>query len=106
MSITYTWEIPQLEYTSEELPQVVREVHWSVSGETANGVIDSRYGSTKLNVINVSPNTFVAFEDLTLDIILGWLGDDFVSEQESKIAHTIEAQIASTNRASPPPWSE
>ena len=110
-----TWAIESLERTFElnEESNVVTKIHWNcedsvtiqVDGEDRN--IPGRVsGSQPLDTSDLSD--FVAYEDVTEEIVLGWLMDSeeegFQDVVEAKIAAQIERQINPTE-GSGLPWA-
>ena len=113
--MTATWKIESLERTFElnEESNVVTKIHWNcedsvtiqVDGEDRN--IPGRVsGSQPLDTSDLSD--FVAYEDVTEEIVLGWLMDSeeegFQDVVEAKIAAQIERQINPTE-GSGLPWA-
>ena len=110
-----TWTIESLERTFElnEESNVVTKIHWNcedsvtiqVDGEDRN--IPGRVsGSQPLDTSDLSD--FVAYEDVTEEVALGWLMDSeeegFQDVVEAKIAAQIERQINPTE-GSGLPWA-
>lgn len=96
--IKYYWTINPLECypTSSQGPDYVLVAHWQLHAET---------GSYSAQIIGTqtmaSPSTgsgsFIAFQDLTLDLVQGWIeqsmGEEKVNELKENLAKNIESQI-------------
>jgi hypothetical protein len=100
MTITTTWAIAQLEH--ETADGFVFTAHWTASA--TNGEFSaSSYGSIGFE----RPDNLIPYEDLTEEIVVGWVKEEFgkekVDEIEAALAANIESQIHPT-RASGMPW--
>ena len=107
MSITYTWNINQMDaYPShEDQTDVVFTVHWTFVGTDGTHTA-SVYGTVGVTYEAGSP--FTPYTNLTHDIVTAWiinsLGEEKVTEMESNISSQID------NLANPPvvspklPW--
>ena len=109
MAITYRWNFDPLEveYSSASLANVVKIVHWQYHAETEGtssiGGVPSRSGSfyaSSIGTVNTGPvasSDFVAYASLTEAIVLGWvtasLGDDTITEIQTGVSKSLEAQL-------------
>jgi len=73
-------------------------VHWVVTG------VDGDYSATNIGtqvVLLSEGSTFIPFEDLTNDVVVGWtkeaMGEEQVTQIEASIASTIESLITPTS---------
>ena len=105
------WTIESLERTFElnEESNVVTKIHWNCNDSTTVGedtYSGSVYGSESLNTSDLED--FVAYEDVTEEVALGWLMDSedegFQDVVEAKIVAQIERQITPTE-GSGLPWA-
>jgi hypothetical protein len=93
--ITYNWNCKTVDIYPESKGQanVVYYVHWTLTGEE-----DDYFASyLGLQQIEVNPSeTFIPFEDLTNEIITGWvknaMGPEKVTEAENEVALKISEQ--------------
>jgi len=100
MAVSYNWTINPLECypTSSEGPDYVFIAHWQLhASEEYSG---SLYTATSIGTQSVPANTgsaFIPFEDLTLEIVQGWveesMGPDQVASLEAGLAQNIANQI-------------
>jgi len=73
MSINYEWSFNPLESypTASGQTDVVFKVHWQLAGSTGS------YDSTRIGVQTIasyeSGSVFIPFEELTKDIVYGWV---------------------------------
>jgi len=105
--ITYDWDCKTVDVHPQEKEQtdVVYNVHWIVTGISEK--IDFKgvpYSVTSIGtqVVPLSEGgTFIPFEDLTNEIIVGWtkeaMGEETVASIETGIANQIEALINPTS---------
>jgi hypothetical protein len=108
MTITYTWNIVRLDCYPEldGETDVVFVCHWTLSGEEA-GFSGGVYGSVGVTLDPDAP--FVAYADLTLAQVVGWvqdaLGADQVTAYEANVAQQINDQVVPPVVTPPLPWS-
>jgi hypothetical protein len=101
-AITYTWTIAQMD---RSLPAgMVQTLHWTVSAADGDHTA-SAYGSIGLEPAD--PLTMVPFEDLTPELVIGWLKDQ-LGDQVASIEDALAGQIAdqkTPKQASGLPWA-
>ncbi len=105
--ITYSWNFNPLEvtYNFNGLTNVVNVVHWQFSGVTGS-VTNQVIGTVSLN----TPDTgsFVAYEDLTKEIVTGWvqetMGVERVAALSSSVSTSIALQLQPIQGTLTPPW--
>jgi hypothetical protein len=90
MAIVYTWKILQMDRNVADDGVVV--AHWSCLGKdevTEN--TDRVYGSVSFTPNPESPD-FIPYENLTEEIVLGWLWNGKIDKQEYEnvVAATIQ----------------
>jgi hypothetical protein len=112
MSATINWRVGTMECypTYEQNIDVVFTVHWdclgseTVSGSTYNGRV---YGAT--GVTYHSGSTFTPYNQLSQDVVLGWVWDSIGTDQKSNYENSVQTQI--NNQINPPvvilplPWT-
>lgn len=105
--ITYSWDFNPLEvtYNLNGLTNVVNIVHWQFSGVTG-----SAFNQVIGTVVLDTPDTgsFVAYEDLTKEIVTGWvegtLGVERVAALSSSVSTSIALQLQPIQGTLTPPW--
>jgi hypothetical protein len=107
MAITYEWKISQLDLypTVEDHTDVVFNVHWRV--RAVDGIYETfSYGTQEVSYDGSQP--FVAYEDLTESMIIGWVKDSMgierVADLEASLASNIEVQKNPPVVVLPLPW--
>ena len=114
--IQYTWDIASLErYTSNG---VVYTAHWRVNASTlapaeftegaaGSTVNASAYGSIGLEAPDTDSEDFVLYEDLTEEVVIGWVKDKLGEEQVTSMEEALAAQISeqlAPSKATGTPW--
>jgi len=90
MNITYT--IANVEYTNDD-NKAVTIAHWRVTAQDGDYTTSS-YGTQSFEADPDSPD-YVAFADLTEEIVLAWVKDAMDTDEiEANLASQIEAQKA------------
>jgi hypothetical protein len=111
MAISYNWTINPLECypTSSEGPDFVFVAHWQL--HASEEVSGSTYTASSIGTQSVPATTgsaFIPFEDLTLDIVQGWVTTAMGAEQVANLEANLATNIA--NQINPPvvtlqsPW--
>lgn len=96
MSISYTWKITTIKTINQNAySDVVAQVYWSKTGTDENNRTGTFNGVTPLSAINVLPEDFISYEQLSHDIILSWIQADINSKEgfEEHINGKIAADI-------------
>jgi len=97
---TYDWNCKTVDVHPQEEGEtnVVYNVHWIVTG------VDGDYSATNIGtqIVPLSEgDTFIPFEDLTNEIVVGWtkeaMGEEQVKAIETSIASQIEEEINPTS---------
>jgi hypothetical protein len=85
----------------------VTTAHWRVS-KTDGAATGSVYGTISLPHKDHNDPTFIPYDDLTEEIVIGWVKDEMGANQvaayEAAVQGQIDAQINPTH-ASGLPWS-
>ena len=108
MAITYNWTISQLECVPQEdnVADVVVTIHWRLDG-TDGAYSAGVYGSVQTKPYEPG-EPFIPYDQLTKDIVVGWVEDALGAEQVQQYKDNIAGQIA--NQINPPvvtpplPW--
>ena len=107
MGITYSWNFNPLESypTASGQTDVVFKVHWQLTATTES------YNSRTLGVQNVqyvSGSTFIPFNELTEEIVYGWVTSSMSEEEYNRAINYLNTDIE--NQINPPvlvqqsPW--
>lgn len=107
----YKWNFSQLECypEKEEKENVVFLVHWQYTGTEV--VNEKEYSETYIGTqtLPLPKDSFTPFEDLTKEMVEGWIEAEMGEEKMTAMKEAIQKQIEekitpSVNRLSPP-WN-
>lgn len=96
MTTAFTWNIAQLERHTAD--GIVYTAHWTVnasaeSGTAGGGATAGAYGSIGLEA-PAEGDTPIPFEELTQEVVVGWVKDKLGEEQVASTEAALAAQIA------------
>jgi len=101
MANTYTWTFPQLDTAPTEgsLTDVVKTIHWrftatSNSETNAEGEPQHSYTVSGAQSFDADPDNFTAFDDLTAEIVTGWVTSAIGEQGVSELMSHVDAQIS------------
>lgn len=94
MPLTYTWKVTGLK-TKDEGPnaRAVVQTYWEKTGTDSNGSVGKFSGATPFTSANVPSELFVPFNELTEEIVLGWIQSVVVGSYEQHVNEQIQKQI-------------
>jgi hypothetical protein len=95
MAITYTWELKTFkkQATAGDLQNVIFQTHWTKTGTDENGLQGSFQGATPFDPAAVDPGTFIPYDQLTQEIVLGWIQAVVVGSYADHVNEKIQEQI-------------
>lgn len=109
MNITYTWKIKNLKVRDENgKPNAVVQTYWEKIGTDEQGNTGVFSGATPFTAENVAPEAFIPFEQLTEEIVLGWIQNVVVGSYEEHVNDQILKQITEKRNPIsdvPLPWA-
>ena len=98
---TYTWSIANLE--RETADGFVYTVHYTVNAA------DDTYSAGAYGSIGLErPDTLIPFADLTEEVVVGWVKDQFGAEKVTEIEAALQAQLdeqRQPTKAAGLPWA-
>ena len=101
MTTTFTWAVANLE--RETADGFVFTVHYTVNAE------DGTYSAGAYGSIGLErPDSLIPFDDLTEDMVVGWVKDKFGDEKVAEIEAALQEQLDqkhSPTKAAGLPWS-
>lgn len=109
--MNYTWEINSIKRKdTSTLSNIIVQTYWKKTGTDENGNSGSFSGATPFDLSTVDPDNFVAYEDLTEEMVLGWIQSVVVGAYEEhvneKIAEEIDKQVNPVTEVTEGfPWS-
>jgi len=90
MATEYTWEIPMTEYTNDEQKGVLL-VHWRMNAKDGDYSVGC-YGTESFTP-DPSAEGFVAYADLTPEIVVGWVEASWGEEKLQQVKDALQAKI-------------
>jgi hypothetical protein len=94
MSVTYTWKVTGLKARDEGgHTNAVVQTYWQKIGTDENGNQGTFSGATPFSAANVPAGQFVPYEELTEEIVLGWIQSVVVGSYEEHVNGQIQKQI-------------
>ena len=105
--ITYTWTISRLDCAPSEngLINVVKVIHWGLTGVDENGVSASMSNSYPLST--PSPEAFTDYSTLTQETVISWLESSLdVGYIKSRLSNEIASQYNPPITSLPLPWTK
>jgi len=101
MSLTYTWKVTgmkvrdEVNANGETLLKAVCNTYWEKKGVDESGNEGTFVGATPFTATNVPAGQFVPFDQLTEEVVLGWIQAIVVGDYEAHVNGRIAQQIAS-----------
>ena len=108
MATTYTWTVQQMYTLQQPDPDYVVNVLWMLSGTDGTHTANIQ-GNTTFDAVQ-EPN-FVPYQNLTSEIVIGWvqaaLGPDGIANYEANINGQIQSMITPpvSPQFTPLPWA-
>lgn len=94
MSISYTWRLTSLKKTNtSDLNDVIIQTNWEKIGTDEDGNTGSFPGSSQFDLNTLDPDDFISYNDLTEEVILGWIQSTIIDGYEAHANKTISDQI-------------
>jgi hypothetical protein len=99
MSLTYSWKVTGIKIRDEvnaegvTLPQAVCQTYWQKTGTDEHGNTGTFTGATPFTAADVPAGEFVAFDQLTEAVVIGWIQSVVVGSYEQHVNGMIQRQI-------------
>jgi hypothetical protein len=95
MAITYTWKVTSVKTKTEGANQdAVVQTYWTKTGKDSANNEGTFSGATPFTTTTMPAGTaFVAFKDLTEEIVLGWIKAVVVGSYEEHVNGVIQKAI-------------
>lgn len=107
---TYTWKIAALEaYTTQSsYTDVVYNIHWRYNAATGSYSTEI-YGVQRVEPFNPDSSSFIPYDQLTSDIVIGWLTGSLGEEGLGRLTASLDTQLENLMKPQSvilnPPWS-
>jgi hypothetical protein len=96
----FTWTVTSMDTVQTPIPNYVVSVWWKLTG------VDGQYSSfiTNMSVFDSQQQSnFVPYDQLTEQIVIGWVQEKYGSTGIASCQDTIQGQIDSLKNPSPEP---
>lgn len=94
MSIEYTWKLTSItKANSPELTGVVIGTRWECTGTDQDGNSGTFSGATPFNLAEAGGENFVPFDQLTEEVVIGWIQAVVVGGYKDRVEEQILKQI-------------
>ena len=105
--MNYTWELTNLKRkNTDTIQNIIVQTNWKKIGTDENGNIGSFSGATPFELSTVDPDNFVSYEDLTEEMVLGWIQSVVIGSYEEHVNAQIQKQIDDKKvKDEPLPWA-
>lgn len=95
MSISYTWKLLSLKKTNtDDLNDVIIQTSWQKIGTDEDGNTGAFPGSSQFDLSTLDPDNFISYDDLTKEIVLGWIQSSITEGYDAHANNIISQQIA------------
>ena len=92
--MNYTWKLTSLKRKNTDVAEnIVVQTFWKKIGTDADGNVGEFSGATPFDLSSVDPDNFVSYEDLTEEIVIGWIQSVVVGSYEEHVNGKIAEQI-------------
>tara|TARA_B110000977_G_scaffold30323_1_gene39801 strand:+ start:2701 stop:3030 length:330 start_codon:yes stop_codon:yes gene_type:complete len=97
--MTYTWEIlklgtlDQTNAAGEDLADAIVSIKWRKIATNADNKTASYVSSTKLSVADISAADFVALDDVTKAIVVGWIEESLSTSDTAAINKILANKV-------------
>jgi hypothetical protein len=94
MAITYTWKLTSLKKIDKHgLEEAIFQTYWKKIGTDEDGNEGEFSGATPFDISKVDPNEYIPYNELTEEIVLGWIKPVVVNEYEKHVNEQIQKAI-------------
>lgn len=95
MAIKYSWKVVRIKTTNtDSFENAIVNVYWQKDGyDDVTGLIGSFEGATPFDADKIDPDNFTALEQLTEEMVLGWIKQVVVDHYEEHVNEQIQRDI-------------
>lgn len=113
MSMTYEYDILRLRKTNTTTSNnIIVGIWWRATGTDSDGITGTFEANSMLPVDDLNPSNFVAYEDLTKEVVVGWIQnltylDNFQNYYKDLIKRQIDQKKYTAEDVEPAdfPWA-
>ena len=94
MALTYEWKLTGLKkQDTADLTDLVIGTQWKLIGTNANGTSGTFSGATPLDIPDADEVGFIPYEELTEELVLGWIQNIVAGNTSTNYMDHINEQI-------------
>ena len=94
MAVTYTWEVTGIKTRNAgDFTNAVVQTYWKKIGTDENGNTAFFAGATPFDADQIDPDNFTALEQLTEEMVLGWIQGLVIGSYEEHVNSQIQKQL-------------
>jgi len=94
MELTYEWKLTGLKkQDTADITELVVGTQWKLIGTNANGTTGTFSGATPLDIPDADEAGFIPYEELTEEVVLGWIKNVVSGSGSSNYMPHINEQI-------------
>jgi len=94
MAVTYTWEVTGIKTrNTDSFANAVVQTYWKKIGTDENGNTAHFVGATPFDADTIDPENFTALEQLTEEMVLGWIQAQVTGSYEEHVNQQIQKQL-------------
>ena len=103
----YTWKVTSMKGINlPEEPNTIIQTYWTKTGTDEQGNEGVFSGATPFNPADIDPDNFIPYDQLTEEIVLGWIQAVVVGSYEEHVDGQIQKQIDLLKvKDEPLPWA-
>ena len=91
MALTYEWKLTRIKKTSADgFPNVIISTEWTLTGTDEDQFTGKFLGATPFEL---HPDSFISYDDLTEEIVLGWIQNVVVDSYSNHVVEQIQKEI-------------
>lgn len=94
MTITYTWEVTGIKTrNANNFTNAVVQTYWKKIGTDEDGNTAYFAGATPFDADQIDPDNFTALDQLTEEMVLGWIQALVIDGYEEHVNSVIQKQL-------------
>ena len=94
MALTYEWKLTGLKkQDTADITDLVVGTQWKLTGTNENGTSGTFSGATPLDIPDADEEGFIPYEELTEEIVLGWIKNHVSGSGPTNYMPHINEQI-------------
>ena len=94
MAVTYTWEVTGIKTrNANNFTNAIVQTYWHKIGTDESGNTAHFAGATPFDADTIDPDNFTALDQLTEEMVLGWIQAQVTGSYEEHVNSVIQKQL-------------